>query len=135
MKSALKRLFSRSSLNPYDNVQTKEEAFFRKRHKDFKHPKSNDKFKQVNKLNPVDKNGKISRCIICDSKLHWEYKYPHKNDQNVNILEDSDTEANIVLITENLLKLEIFVAEASKSVINNQSEISYQYCMHQNDSR
>ena len=116
-------------------LKSSKKKLFIAKDRDFKHPKSNDKYKQVNKLNPVDKNGKISRCIICDSKLHWEYKYSHKNDQNVNILEDSDTEANIVLITENLLKLEIFVAEASKSVINNQSEISYQYCMHQNDSR
>ena len=94
MKSALKRLFSRSSLNPYDNVKKKqEEAFFRKRHKDFKHPKSNDKFKQVNKLNSVDKNGKISRCVICDSKILSANKCPHKNYQNVNTLDDNDKDS------------------------------------------
>ena len=60
--------------------------------KDFKPQKSNGKFKQVNKLNPVDKNGKISN-VICDSKLHWANKCPHKNDQNVNILEDSDNDS------------------------------------------
>ena len=58
--------------------------------------------------------------------MHWANKCPHKNDQNVNILEDSDNdsadndlfkEANIILITENLLKSEIFVAEASKSTV------------------
>lgn len=46
-------------------------------------------------------------------------QYPHKNDQNVNIVEDSDNdspdnnlfeEANIVLIKENLPKSENFVA-------------------------
>ena len=110
MKSALKRPFSKSSLNPNDNVKIKsEEAFYNKRYKDFKHPKSNGKFKQVNKLNPADKNGKISRCVICDSKVHWSNKSPHKNDQNVNIVDDSDNdsadndlfeEANIILITE-----------------------------------
>ena len=103
-----------------------EEAYYNKKHKDFKHPKSNEKFKQFGKLNPVDKNGKISRCVICDSKLHWAPKCPHRNDQNVNILEDSDSdsaenhsfeEANIVLITEDLSKSEIFVTEASKSAV------------------
>ena len=49
-----------------------------------------------------------------------------KNDQNVNILKNIDNdfadndlleEASIVLITENLLKPEIFVAVASKSAV------------------
>ena len=128
MKSALKRLFSKAPLNPSnENFKNKqEEAYYNKKHKDFKHPKSNEKFKQFGKLNPVDKNGKISRCVICDSKLHWAPKHPHRNDQNVNILEDSDSdsaenhsfeEVNIVLITEDLSKSEIFFTEASKSAV------------------
>ena len=56
MKSALKLLFSKSSLNPNENFRIKHEAFYSKRKKDFNHPKSNDIFEQVNKLNPVDKN-------------------------------------------------------------------------------
>ena len=62
MKSALKRLFSKAPLNPSnENFKNKqEEAYYNKKHKDFKHPKSNEKFKQFGKLNPVDKNGKIS---------------------------------------------------------------------------
>ena len=68
----------------------------------------------------------MSICVICDSKLHWANKCPHKNDQNVNILEDSDNdsanndlfeEAIIVLITENLSKSEIFAIEVSKSAV------------------
>ena len=66
--------------------------------------------------------------MICDSKLHWANKYPNKNYQNVNILEDNGNnyadndlfgEANIVLITENLSKSEIFVAEALESAVIN----------------
>ena len=56
MKSALKPLFSKSSLNPNENFRIKHEAFYSKRKKDFNHPKSNDIFEKVNKLNPVDKN-------------------------------------------------------------------------------
>ena len=78
-KAALKRLFPKSSLNPNDNVKiTQGKVFYSKRHKDFKRPKSNDKFKQVNKSNPVEKNGKNSGFFILDSKLHWTNKYPHK---------------------------------------------------------
>ena len=56
MKSALKQLFSKSSLHPNVTVKIKQEVFHSKRNKDFKHPDSNNKFKQINKLNPVDKN-------------------------------------------------------------------------------
>ena len=76
----------------------------------------------------------MSRCVIFDSKLHWASKYPHKNDQNISILQDSDNdsadndlfeEANCVLITENLSKSKIFVAETSKSVVINTSCIMH----------
>ena len=63
MKSAFKRLFTTSSnySHSQDNIVAikEEQAFFNKKYK-----KSNDK------TNPLDKNGKITRCIICDSKLH-----------------------------------------------------------------
>ena len=60
MKSELKGLFLKSSLNPNVNVKIKqeEEALYSKRHnfqQDFQHPKYNGKFKQVNKINPVNK--------------------------------------------------------------------------------
>ena len=52
MKSALNQLFSKSSLNPNDNNKIKQkEAFYNKRYKDFKHPKSNDKFKFLTSTN------------------------------------------------------------------------------------
>ena len=77
MKSALKRLFTTSSNHSHsqDNIvaMKQEEAFF------------NQKYKKSNyKNNPLDKNGKISRCIICDSKLHWAKKCPHRSSQNIN---------------------------------------------------
>ena len=67
MKSAFKRLFTTSSnhSNIQDNIVAikEEEAFYNKKYK-----KSNDK------TNPLYKNGKITRCIICNSKLHWTQK-------------------------------------------------------------
>ena len=57
MKSALKRLFIASSIHSQDSTVAvkQEEAFFNKKYK-----RSNDK------TNPLDKNSKISRCVICD---------------------------------------------------------------------
>lgn len=59
-------------------LKSHKEKFFIAKDKDFKRPKSNYKFKQVNKSNPVEKNGKNSGFFILDSKLHWTNKYPHK---------------------------------------------------------
>ena len=112
MKSALKRLFTTSSNHSHsqNNIVAikQEEAFFNKKHK-----KLNDK------TNPLDENGKISRCIICDSKSRWAKNCPHRSSQNINIVEgDSETEeCNIVLMTENISKQEIFVMEAASSTI------------------
>ena len=85
------------------------------------------KVSNSNKHNPLEKNGKVSRCVICDSKMHWADKCPHKlNYQSVNISEedsldtenDSESEEiNIVLMTEEMDKNEIFIAEASKLAV------------------
>ena len=115
----MKRLFKTATAEQSTNeVNLKqEEAFYTKRHYKDK------KFKSVHneKLHPLDKNGKVSKCVICGSKMHWVNKCPHRSEQNVNILEDDDDdnleEMNIVLMTEKLSKTEIFVAEASKSAV------------------
>ena len=88
------------------------------------------KFQRIsnsNKHNPLGKNGKVSRCVICDSKMQWVDKCPHKsNYQSGNISGEvsSDTEnesdyeeINIVLITEEIDKNEISIAEASKLAV------------------
>ena len=112
MKSTFKRLFTTSSNHSHyqDNIVSikQEEAF------------SNKKYKKLNDTkNPLDKNGKIWRCIICDSKLHWQKKCPYGISQNINIVEEhfETEECNIVLITENISKQEIFVMEAASSAV------------------
>ena len=57
--------------------------------------------KPNNKLNPPNNKDQISRCIVCDSKMHWANNCPH-NTQSVNVLEDDVDkceELNIVLMT------------------------------------
>ena len=69
----------------------------------------------------------VSRCVICDSKMQWADKCPHKlNYQSVNKSEEvsSDTEneseseeINIVLMTEEIDKNEIFIPKAFKLAV------------------
>ena len=29
------------------------------------------------KFNPLNREGQVSRCVICDSKMHWASRCPH----------------------------------------------------------
>ena len=77
---------------------------------------------------PFDRYGKVSCCIIFDSKMHWAEKCPHnKKIHSVNLtegvvevvesVEDEFEEINVVPMTEEVDKNEIFVAEASKAAV------------------
>ena len=70
-ESALKRLFTVHSNNDENNVLKKisvklERAYYSKQR--FVKTKSK---KEILFLIPLNKKGKISWCIICDSKIHW----------------------------------------------------------------
>ena len=87
MKSALKRIFTKSTIaneSCHDTNNIKEEVLYSKNMYKLKQNKASksSKFQKVlnsNKHNPLDKNGKVSRCVICDSKMHWADKCPHKS--------------------------------------------------------
>ena len=135
MKSALKCLFIPTpSVAESLNIKQKE-AFYNKKLQ-YKRSKVTSNFHKSSskKLNPMSKNGQISRCVICDSKIHSANNCPHQDSNNepVNILEqkvpqnelpenynsfEQYEEINIVLITEEINKNEIFVAEACKSAV------------------
>ena len=103
MKGALKRIFGdkiSSRGNEYDDnmiIKQEESAFIFEQNKKIR----------KNKLNPVDKQGKLTRCIICDSKMHWMKFCPHKSSAKpVNVVEtvsdnddNDDEEVNIILMT------------------------------------
>ena len=103
-------------------MSMKEEAYFTKsKYKG----KQYGKYSQNNKkLNPLNKIGKVSRCLICDSKMHWADHCPHKSDHAALVTEidtESDQEnceeVNVALMTQEYTdfdKSEVFVAEASK---------------------
>ena len=75
MKSALKRIFSRS-VDQAEHQRLK----LRKRHSLLKEETTlvDSIIKGVlcqghnrKEMNPLDRNGQISRCVVCDSKMHW----------------------------------------------------------------
>ena len=55
----------------------------------------------------------LNVCVICDSKLHWANKRPHKYGQNINVAEDQESDTEEV----NIANEEILVLEASKSAV------------------
>ena len=122
MKSIFERIFLKSSLNPNDK-----KLFILKDIKILNIQNiiaNSDKSTNQIQLIKMEKN---SRCIICDSKLPWVNKCPHKNDQIgifsrtvLTILQKAIffEEVNIVLITEDLSK-----SEMSKVFKNRPSKI------------
>ena len=64
MKSALKRLFAPSSNKKHHCTIKQEETFFNKK---LKRHRINELKRNENKVNPLDKHGKIARCVTCDS--------------------------------------------------------------------
>ena len=118
MKTALKRIFNDKPNNSRDlnnqfeklNIKLEESVYVFDQNKKIKR-----------KTNPIDKKGKVTRCVICDSKMHWAKACPHKTNNNyVNIVdtdnEDSpDEEVNIVLLTNN--ECEILISEMETNAI------------------
>ena len=119
MKLALKRI----SLNVQSNLENnemniKQELLFTRR--------GNNKFenKGKQKLNTFNKQGQISRCAICDSKMLWAKHCPHRmKGDSANIAEVSESEGEdtenvrITLITEKSEVNNVSVTEMSCSAV------------------
>ena len=71
MKSALKRLFaSPVPQNQNNEMEIKREEIFWNKKLRKQRPNNEQSKRNENKINSLDKHGKISRRVICDSKLH-----------------------------------------------------------------
>ena len=76
------------------------------------------------KINRKDKKGKNTRCVICDSKMHWAKTCPHKSNYSVvNVAESlseiadetvCDEEVNTILMTN---EYEILISEMKTNAI------------------
>ena len=69
--------------------EEEEEAYFTKNKcKGKQHGKYSQKNK---KLNPLNKIGKVSRCLIYDSKMHCVYQCPDKDDSAAALVTKNET--------------------------------------------
>ena len=121
MKTALKRIFSdktntsKDATNQFENLNIKqEEQVF----------VVDQSTKLRRKINPKDKKGKITRCVICDSKMHTAKIYPDESNYSVvNVAESlseiedetvCDEEVNIILMSN---EYEMLISEMETNAI------------------
>ena len=117
MKAALKRIFISTPISGKDSgdIEVKQESVF--------YTKPGGPRQKV-KLNPINKQGQVSRCAICNSKIHWAKQCPHhlKNSESSFITEDNDNDkqyedVQIILMTGQAIKNEIFLTEMVSSAV------------------
>ena len=75
----------------------------------------------------MNRRGEVSRCAICNSKMHWVSKCPHKSakrlqcvnvtEENDGALNESDEDVKLVLLTDDAMGCAIFVAETEKPAV------------------
>ena len=79
---------------------------------------------RIKRTNPLNRNGTISRCAICDSTCHWAKSCPHKS-ESVNITSELKQECNpaeqleevnITLFVE-MNAVEVFLVEAMGTAV------------------
>ena len=69
-------------------------------------------------MNPTDRFGRTSRCIICQSIYHWQKDCPHKT-ESVNMNKELEIdECNLTLYAqENISENEVFVTESQNAAV------------------
>ena len=101
MKSALRRIFgeSASCSNDY-GVSVKQEVYYSKNN-------HNPRFKKFTKsedskqkgTNPLDRQGRRTKCAICSSVFHWAKDCPHKD---VKYVEEEAEDCDIVMFAKEI---------------------------------
>ena len=130
MKTALKQIFTDIPKSCFttpgaciniDKSGKQQEYAYYTRESSSKHKKTY----QSNKLNPLNKYGKPSRCVICQSIYHWKKDCPHQVERTkkVNLTEhveeNESEECHITLFTKTLptSEYDIFMVEAYGAAI------------------
>ena len=109
MKSALKRIFGESASCSNDlGVSVKQEVYYSKNtYPRFKRFQKSEDSRQKG-TNPMDRQGRRTKCAVCSSVFHWAKDCPHKDVKYVEEAEDCDIvmfakeiqNHNIVFMTE-----------------------------------
>ena len=128
MKSAQKRIFPSSDAPGVSSIKTlpdlAEACYVSKRpYKKFHKVKPDD---TNARFNPMNKQGELSRCAVCDSTMHWAKSCPHNpRRRSVNLAENEkadleltdDDEQKDELVNDTFLtqsiENRIYLAEAS----------------------
>lgn len=106
MKSALKRIFGDGKVSVESSITVKQEVLYtgnQNSYRKFQKPNTSHG-KEPRGTNPLDRNGKRTRCGICGSVFHWARDCEH-NKEKVKMMEDckvtmSASNTDIVLMTE-----------------------------------
>ena len=92
--------FSRSSRNRPSSRRS-----YRGRGRGYR-PSSNTNTAKKNsnrRVNPADADGEVSRCIICDSRMHWARECPHSYENNSGHKpKDDEPSKESFVVTENV---------------------------------
>ena len=116
MKSGLKRIFGETACGS-NEFEVKQEVFYN-RYGHWKNKKGSfkDNSKQKDQIqkgtNPLDRQGRRTKCAICSSVFHWVKDCPHKDVKYVE--EDQEDECNLVMFTN---ETQIFMTEAFGTAI------------------
>ena len=116
MKSALKRIFGESLSNSNDfGVSVKQEVFYSKHNPRFRKFSKTEDYKQKG-TNPLDRQGRRTKCAICSSVFHWAKDCPHKD---VKYVEETETEdCDIVMFAKEIQNHNlVFMTESFGSAI------------------
>ncbi|XP_078490921.1 uncharacterized protein LOC144747058 [Ciona intestinalis] len=112
MKSSLKRVFGNTEAV---SSNVKEEVFENQYMNRKKTPVNWNKKETQRKQNPRNKFGYISRCAICDSKMHWASTCPHKEH---NVMSTALEPENVaVTLQTNDDKMEVLSNEAENHAV------------------
>lgn len=122
MKSALKRIFGGKTSGASGGSETQDAAFFMEQRPSGKFRRNNGPLQSRQRqpqqgTNPLDKYGKRTKCVICQSTYHWAKDCPHRRNE-VKLAEDENVEeCNITLFTKVMTDSEIFLTESLGSAI------------------
>ena len=121
MKSALQRIFGENKCDSDSldyGASVKQEVYFNKYQNSFRQKRgaflgrSQDRIQKG--TNPLDRQGRRTKCAVCSSVFHWVKDCPHKD---VKYVSEENDECHLVMFTETKKHNLIFMTESFGSAI------------------
>ena len=102
MKGALRRVFDNPTNDTGNSIEVQSAYYtsFKKKTNNTRYS-ADKRLKSTSKLNPLNKFGKPSRYIICQSTYHWKRDCPHKDEEAYPYQSESEgEECHVALFTK-----------------------------------